>query len=275
MSHDAHLGVEDLRAATARMRAFVDRGDWESAPWAEGGFTAHFIETVKRSKMVVDLGAEVGFYSYLALKNLPVGGRVVAFEIEPNRCAVLTELFSQFSNATLYARAVDAVSGVRQFVRPAEHPCATLADLEGERFEIRSVPLDDVLAHDTVDVIKMDIEGAEVTALQGMKTILARDKPKLYFEVHPELIQRIKEGGLRQMEELFHALNYRLFNGDYGVLVPTSRIVGSRLFACHQSSADTVTSEFSESLLARSWLKIKVQFGLRVRRLLREFIAGY
>jgi hypothetical protein len=120
----------------------------------------------------------------------------------------------------------------------------------------------------------MDIEGAEVNALLGMTNLLKRDRPRLYFEVHPFLIERIRKGGVRVIEALFAELDYQLFNCDYGELIPIAKLLGSRLYACPRSASDGLATS-SPGTLARTGTQLKVNGGLRLRRLVRELIRGY
>src|SRR5213075_2465556 len=49
---------------------------------------------------------------------------------------------------------------------------------------VHARPLDDVLADVTPDLIKLDVEGADLHALRGMRETLARAKPTLFIEDH-------------------------------------------------------------------------------------------
>lgn len=270
MSDTTDLGA--LTEASARMRRFVDGGDWRSAPWAEGHFTEHFIESIKNCSLFLDIGAEIGFYSYLAVKYMPSGGQVIAFEPDPQRAAALKGSFASLSHVRIAEVAADKIATIREFVRPFAHdfPCPTSAQIEGEKFQVETVRLDDFLGDDRVGVIKMDIEGAEVNALQGMKQILRRDRPRIYFEIHPFLISRIETQGLPAIERLFADCGYRFFNGDYDGFVPTSRLVGARLYACHES--DVVSEKQQPQASGLTALRVHM---LHWKRLARERVRGY
>jgi len=71
-------------------------------------------------------------------------------------------------------------------------------------------------------LIKMDIEGHELLALQGLKKILTSHKPVLYCEIHPSLIK--SQGGtleelLDYLEQLGYAISYidRFRHSDYTI----------------------------------------------------------
>jgi FkbM family methyltransferase len=67
-----------------------------------------------------------------------------------------------------------------------------------------------------VDFIRMDIEGAELMALQGAAGILDRDRPHVLLEIHPQMLEARFNGTAAAVVELFKARGYRMFalNGN-------------------------------------------------------------
>jgi FkbM family methyltransferase len=67
-----------------------------------------------------------------------------------------------------------------------------------------------------VDFIRMDIEGAELMALQGASGILDRDRPHVLLEIHPAMLAQRFNGTAEQVVALFTRRGYRMFalNGD-------------------------------------------------------------
>ena len=67
-----------------------------------------------------------------------------------------------------------------------------------------------------VDFIRMDIEGAELMALQGAAHILDRDRPHVLLEIHPAMLAARFGGAAEQVLDLFRRRGYRMFalNGD-------------------------------------------------------------
>ena len=64
-----------------------------------------------------------------------------------------------------------------------------------------------------VDLLKMDIEGAEFSALLGMEKTLKKDKPLLMIEVHPE--QLIQFGySLQELIDFLGKFNYKFYPID-------------------------------------------------------------
>jgi FkbM family methyltransferase len=95
-------------------------------------------------------------------------------------------------------------------------------DLDDTGMDVQPTPvvtLDDFCAEhgvDRVDFIRMDIEGAELKALEGALKILERDLPHVLLEIHPIMLQARFGGSGEAVLQIFEKLGYRMFalNGD-------------------------------------------------------------
>lgn len=150
----------------------------------------------------VDVGANVGYFSLLAAARVGPDGRVIAFEPNPANC----DLLRQSAAANGFERVIDlravavaeeagtllfSTSGVDsngQIVSPTGS--AAGSDLPS----VEAVTLDDALAEcDRVDVIKIDVEGAEGRVWRGMQSIVRRHRPALLFEFSPDLLRQTSD----------------------------------------------------------------------------------
>ena len=67
--------------------------------------------------------------------------------------------------------------------------------------------LDDVVGSDVkVDLIKIDIEGAEIQCLLGAVSVLKRSRPKVIFELHTDAL-----GSTAPFSDFFESLGYKLY----------------------------------------------------------------
>jgi FkbM family methyltransferase len=95
-------------------------------------------------------------------------------------------------------------------------------DLQDTGMELQKTPVTTIDAFcaergiGKVDFIRMDIEGAELMALQGASHILDRDRPHVLIEIHPTMLAARFGGTAEQVIELFTKRGYRMFalNGD-------------------------------------------------------------
>lgn len=154
--------------------------------WKESRF---FEKTIKPGDVCFDVGANVGYYTNLFASKVGRQGRVVA--IEPIlRNALLIQLASVVNKTDTVVNVICAVALDRdgQVALANQHDsCYSYVDVNAsaeDKMLVAGKTLDslvDELKISKVDVVKMDIEGAEYMALMGMKKILSNDllKPRL------------------------------------------------------------------------------------------------
>jgi FkbM family methyltransferase len=165
---------------------------------------------VQDAKVMVDVGANTGVFTLLALRLNP-SLRVEAFEpVDRIRAALLDNLHRNVwgHRVTVHECALSNVSGEVEFILP-EIPMPTSAHLaaaayrshSGKRIMIPSLPLDDAV-DSPVDLVKIDVEGAEDRVLAGMTRILTEDRPTIIVECLPE-------GPHRRVQSILEAHDYR------------------------------------------------------------------
>lgn len=167
----------------------------------------------------LDVGANIGALA-LPVASLRPRARIVAVEADPRIAAILRK--NAADNARRNVTVVECVAGAEtaavSFYRaPADHfgmgsvgPQFTQA---GE--ELPQRPLDAVLDEtgvDSVDVVKLDIEGAEVGALRGLARRLSGTRPPVViFEFADWAETRIAGQRAGDAQRFLQSLGYRLF----------------------------------------------------------------
>ncbi|HUT50504.1 MAG TPA: FkbM family methyltransferase [Alphaproteobacteria bacterium] len=171
-----------------------------------GGYNrdlARLLDRILRPGMtVIDAGANVGEITLLAAKRVAPDGVVVAFEPVREIADTLSANLAAngFSHAVVRMMALSDAEGALPIYR-AREPIrdGSINDGMGSLFigdrdlvEAGTIPVS-TLDHQVaelglakVDVIKMDIEGAELPALRGAEAVLRRDRPVLIVEVQEE-----------------------------------------------------------------------------------------
>jgi len=168
--HHLELDPEDMGMSRALL---LSGGEWERAE------TAVFCSFVGEGMTVIDIGANIGYFTLLAARLVGALGRVVAFEPSPRNAALLGRNIraNGYHNVTTVAKAVSAVSGIAQFeIEPASsgtHHIATSSSRPNS-IPVETVSLDDYFTErgQRVDFIKMDAEGSEPSILAGMGTVI-------------------------------------------------------------------------------------------------------
>ncbi len=153
-------------------------------------------ELLKEGSVFVDVGAHVGLFSIPATKWVGKSGRVIAFEPHPDNFALLSENFE--SNGLTEGVSVEnaAVSNSNDFIKlypssfnTGDHQVYPTSGRKG--IDIQCVSLDSYFdLGDRVDVIKMDVQGAEGAAFEGMKRVLQENQNVVViWELYPSQLE--------------------------------------------------------------------------------------
>lgn len=168
--------------------------------WVTGCFEPNemaFLRSVLKPGMTfVDVGANVGLYTILASRLTGSSGRVVAFEPSPRERASLQRHIERNSlgNVIVRPEAVSDEAGTAtlHLTDPYWGGQNTIGAPIYEGVDVVSsvgVPtarLDDVLNEiglDTIDCLKIDVEGAEAMVLRGAARTLTGSRPIVLIEL--------------------------------------------------------------------------------------------
>jgi FkbM family methyltransferase len=134
---------------------------------------------VRPGMTVLDVGANIGLYTRWLAKLVGPGGRVIAMEPEPRNFERLAAAVANLPQVTTFHAAAAEHSGaLRLYVADdlnVDHH--SYDDGDGRRtVDVPAKAIDDVVpAGMQVDVIKMDIQGAELSALRGARRVLTEN----------------------------------------------------------------------------------------------------
>jgi FkbM family methyltransferase len=147
----------------------------------------------------VDVGANWGYFTLLAAHLVGPGGRVVALEPDPRvaarlRANVQANALGHVAVRQLAASDGDGTARLSGYDEDGSNwGLSSLASTVGPRsFDVDTRPLDDVLddtAAGDVDLVKIDVEGAELHVLRGMRRGLAAGRYRaVLLELHPTIL---------------------------------------------------------------------------------------
>ncbi len=150
---------------------------------------------VEPGLVVFDVGANVGFYTLLLADRVGPAGRVHAFEPDPLSFEILKRRAAGHPNIALNQTAVgDHAGTITLYTNRSNradnrvHP--SLGAETAEAVEVPLTTLDEYCAArgiERIDAVKMDIQGAEVAALEGFRKTIDRLKPRwMLIEFSPE-----------------------------------------------------------------------------------------
>jgi FkbM family methyltransferase len=186
---------------------------------------------VKPGMTALDIGAHVGYYTRLLSRLVGGAGRVFAFEPNPRTFATLQGNVQGCANVQPIQLALTDREGMarmydflpssgevtlfydgdkrdwcRQQLAEKEISPRVLQDLPVSQFQVKTAALDSFWSSGALpkaDFIKMDIEGAEMSALQGMKGLIG-SSPRLVMimEYYPRGLELINVDPLEALQRL-------------------------------------------------------------------------
>jgi FkbM family methyltransferase len=152
---------------------------------------------IKPDQLFIDIGANLGYFSLLVATSSP-SVKVISFEPVDDLFRKINENISvnnvknivpihaavgeKDEEKELFISAADN-SGMSSFQEPENY--------SGAKEKVKVVTLDDWIKTSRVskvDIIKLDIEGSELAALNGMKEVLQNFKPLVIVEINPETL---------------------------------------------------------------------------------------
>ena len=180
---------------------------------------------LKEGDVVFDVGANIGWYTLVSSKMVKRIGRIYAFEPEPINFSLLSKSVAcnAFQNVELFNCCIADYDGeVKLFLNednPGDHSTAWNAGVKS--IKVPCAKLDTIVMKyglDHIDLLKIDIEGAEPKALSGATGLLDKGKiERMLVEYSPE-VWRDYQGILAR---LFH--DYEVFSLNSTPLSPFKR----------------------------------------------------
>lgn len=189
------------------------------------------LESLRDGDVALDLGAFIGYYTILFANKVGSKGKVFAFEAAPNNFAVLSKNVKEYNKKQRFPckaythphlEIYDSNIHIEQCAVTNEHhssinvfECESNSGMDRiypsrycnsqKNKSVRTIKLDKYFSSNVkIDLIKMDLEGSELGALEGMTELLHQNKKniKIFLEFCPTSIE---EYG-RQPKEVFEYL---------------------------------------------------------------------
>jgi len=190
---------------TALGRRLVNSDAWE--PYE----TELFRQSIRPDMAIVDVGANIGYYSLVAAKILNGTGKVIAFEPVPRSYQLLVKSIqqNQFKNIVSVQRALSDINSTRELFLDARNYgiCSFSEKIVPEStgpIAVETVTLDSYLKKlgvQRVDLLKVDVEGAEALVLEGARQALQQIR-LIFMEFWPEAIRNLQRDPAMLLKEL-------------------------------------------------------------------------
>lgn len=162
----------------------------------EPGFEYLLRQEVKPGMICIELGANVGYLTFMMWKNLEGNGKVYAIEPDPRNYKMLSksvDLNNARGQVMTYPYAVDNKDGESKFYLGKATNLSSIKPTKNttdKTVSVKTVTLTSFMKNkEFPNFIKMDIEGHEVEALEGCLKLFSKQFPcKILMEVHPQFL---------------------------------------------------------------------------------------
>ncbi len=188
--------------------------------------TRILLSILKEGMTIVELGANIGYYTMQEASSANKPARIVAIEPNPVSFDLLTENVQMNGHdfVELLNVGISNVDGSMPFYISKHSNICSMAPREDyeRKMDVPVMRLDTLAAEkniEGVDLIRMDIEGHEICALKGMMETLKRDKPWICMEYHaPMISDEDREFFISTLESLDYELKCFTFRwSDYPI----------------------------------------------------------
>jgi FkbM family methyltransferase len=205
--------------------SIIHTGGWESH------IEKYIIENMPVDGVFLDVGANLGFFSLLAANKMQEersSGRVIAVEANP---IVLPYLMASIVESGLEHR-IDVIpyaasdnSGLVQMQENFGNNLGgvPMKDVRAfvpskDRRLVPTVELDEILVDLTrLDLVKMDIEGAEPKAIAGMADLLFAFSPDIIMEINADCLRGVSGMSVAQLVDYMSMADYKPYTFRYDV----------------------------------------------------------
>ena len=183
-----------------------------------------FVREMEKRRRFLDIGACHGVFALAFAQGRPEA-RALALEPSPPAHEILAGnvLRNHLNNVTVQQVAAGAAPGrvrMRQVWHHLEAMPAMQEGLAGPAepdaagiIELPVTTVDDLCAGLGIapDLMKIDVEGYELAVLAGARQTLARNRPRLFLELHPDRLRELG-GSAREVVGLLESLGYRFLS---------------------------------------------------------------
>jgi len=202
---------------------------------------AYLQQTLQPGDVFLDIGAHIGFFSFLASRLVTPGGRVYAFEPDPLSFESLTRSIAiNAGDVQVRALALSDAPGEATLHRAVDHTAHSLVAFApndprdaADTARVQVTTLDAWAAAEQIDgtrvrAIKIDVEGAEPRTVAGGLDFLARaNRPPIWCEVRGPDGSTRAPGTFAEVRDRLAPLGYEPYRFIAGEVVPlTGDVVG-------------------------------------------------
>ena len=191
-------------------QSILSSGIWEPE-------STRVVEALQEGGVFIDVGAHVGYYTLDASKRVGKSGKVVAVEPNPPTADRLRRNVSLNNASNVSVQQVactDTETKLHFFQAGFENTGSSSLSKNNARsnqeIEVRGARLDAIVKEldlRRIDLVKIDVEGAELQVLRGMTESLAKYRPKVIIELVEGNLKNLG-ASVKEVREFFRQNGY-------------------------------------------------------------------
>jgi FkbM family methyltransferase len=172
-------------------------------------------KVVKPGMRCLDIGAQTGFYTCLMASLVGETGSVFAFEPVPSSFSMVEKNIKENrfeKRVKAYQLAASNKSTTINAIKVSGMYVVGQVD-NAESVSIKSVRVDEVV-EGPIDIIKIDVEGHELAALEGMWGLITRYKPVIISEANEYWLRTCSNSSANELVKLLASFGYEIYDAD-------------------------------------------------------------
>jgi FkbM family methyltransferase len=193
-------------------------GSFINSDYYEERFSKEMIKRIKENDIIWDVGANIGLYTDKFLSRVGATGKVFAFEPVPASVDVLKNKFKDSENVSIMDFALGEIDGEIDMMFDDEPTSVTnkvvISGADGEDIHKVKIRTGNSIIESKdctfPNVIKIDVEGHELSVLKGLSILLPDDRLRcIGVEVHFGILKdRGEVSAPREIEKILKNFGY-------------------------------------------------------------------
>lgn len=164
----------------------------------EPASTKEIQRILRKGDIVMDIGANIGYYALMEARIVGEMGKIYAYEPVPNNVELLKKNIevNHYENIEVFSTALGDRDGTSEIHLSEQSNWHSMSDLltsdKVNKMPVEVLTVDKALENkDFPNFIRMDVEGYEIKIIRGMESTLKNSKlRRLFIELHPSLMKR-------------------------------------------------------------------------------------
>lgn len=182
--------------------------------------TKFFIQLLKPGMICYDIGANIGYYTLIFARAVGESGSVLSFEpiSSVRKSLVENVVLNNYSHIVkvIDTALSDTESEIEMYLGDASNmgtsSFARPKNFSGKSETVKTLLLDNLIKRDNLyklpDVLKIDVEGAELKVLRGMNTLLSTNSIDIFVEIHDWTLKKQGDSA-KQVFDYLASLSYK------------------------------------------------------------------